>query len=421
MRHVLVIAICAALLVGPATAGEPPAPEAVVAEVLRTTPLVDGHNDAPWAIRSRVSNRLADFDFHDTSGGDRPMHTDLTRLRAGGVGAQFWSVWVPVDLSPGDAVVTVMEQVDLVQRLADRYPEELELAVTAGDIRRIHAEGRIACLIGVEGGHSIGNSLGVLRLLYGAGVRYMTLTHWDNVDWADAATAAPEHGGLAPFGEVVVREMNRLGMMVDLSHVSEQTMRDVLGVSRAPVIFSHSSAFALNPHPRNVPDDILREVAEAGGVVMVNFGSYFLAPSHVERWANRKAEQTRLETLHPGDPGAVRDGMAAWDAAHPVPIVPLAVLADHVEHIREVAGVDHVGLGSDYDGINALPDGMEDVSGYPGLLEELARRGWRREELAKLAGENVLRVMAEVEAVAAKLQRSELPAEAWFEAGDQSD
>jgi membrane dipeptidase len=390
----------------------------LVAEVLRDTPLIDGHNDAPWAIRSRFENQLDGFDFHDTSTGDRPMHTDIDRLRAGGVGAQFWSVWVPVDLEPGDAVLTTFEQIDLVQRLAARYPDDLELAFTAADIRRIHAEGRIASLIGVEGGHSIANSLAVLRQLHGVGARYMTLTHWNNVDWADAATATPEHDGLSPFGETVIAEMNRLGMMVDLSHVSVETMRDVLRVSRAPVIFSHSSAFALNPHPRNVPDAILHEVAERGGVVMVNFGSYFLAASHTERWANRKAEKARLDTLYPGDPDAVKTGMTAWDEGHPVPVIPLSLLADHVDHIRRVAGIDHVGLGSDYDGINALPEGMGDVSGYPALLKELVARGWSKDELSKLAGENLLRVMTEVEQVAAELQETEEPVEAWFKAAE---
>jgi membrane dipeptidase len=402
----------------PAAADDAPNHAELVAEVLRDTPLIDGHNDAPWAIRSRFANQLDDFDFHDTTTGERPMHTDIDRLRAGGVGAQFWSVWVPVDLEPGEAVLTTFEQIDLVQRLVARYPDDLEMAFTAADIRRIHGEGRIASLIGMEGGHSIANSLAVLRQMHAAGARYMTLTHWDNVDWADAATAAPVHGGLSGFGETVVREMNRLGMMVDLSHVSADTMRDVLRVSRAPVIFSHSSAFALNPHPRNVPDEILREVAKRGGVVMVNFGSYFLAPSHTERWANRQAEKARLDTLYPGDPGAASAGMDAWDAAHPVPVIPLSVLADHVDHIRRVAGIDHVGLGSDYDGINALPGGMGDVSGYPALLEELAVRGWTRSDLAKLAGENLLRVMTEVEQVAADLNQTEQPAEEWFQGGE---
>jgi len=385
--------------------------EATVREVLRQVPLIDGHNDAPWAIRSRVSNHLADFDFTDTSAIDRPMHTDIRRLRAGGVGGQFWSVWIPVDLDPAEAVVTVIEQIDLVHRLTEAYPDDLELALTADDVVRIHSEGKIASLIGMEGGHSIDNSLAVLRQLYAMGARYMTLTHWANVDWVDAATDVPEHDGLSPFGGIVIKEMNRLGMLVDLSHVSAEGMRDVLDVSRAPVFFSHSCALALNSHPRNVPDDVLKRIAESGGMVMVNFGSYFVDSKITERHAAYKAEELRLETLNPGDPQAVKDGMKAWLAANPLWTVPLGKLADHFDHIREVAGVDHVGIGSDYDGISALPKGMEDVSGYPALLVELMRRGWTREDIAKVAGLNILRVMREAENVAAELQKTELPYE----------
>ena len=385
--------------------------EATVREVLRRVPLIDGHNDAPWAIRSRVSNHLADFNFTDTTAIDRPMHTDINRLRAGGVGGQFWSVWIPVELDHAEAVVTVIEQIDLVLRLTEANPDDFELALTADDIVRIHSQGKIASLIGMEGGHSIDNSLAVLRQLYTIGVRYMTLTHWANVDWVDAATDAPEHDGLSPFGEVVIKEMNRLGMLVDLSHVSAAAMHDVLDVSRAPVFFSHSCARAINSHPRNVPDDVLERIAETGGVVMVNFGSYFVDQKITERHAAYKAEELRLETLNPGDPQAVKDGMKVWLAANPLWTVPLGKLADHFDHIREVAGVDHVGIGSDYDGIGALPKGMEDVSGYPVLLVELMRRGWSREDIAKVAGLNILRVMRDAEKIAADLQKSELPFE----------
>ena len=385
--------------------------EATVREVLRQVPLIDGHNDAPWAIRSRVSNHLADFDFNDTTAIERPMHTDIRRLRAGGVGGQFWSVWVPVELDHAEAVVTVLEQIDLVHRLIEKYPEDLELALTADDVVRIHADGKIASLIGMEGGHSIDNSLAVLRQLYAVGARYMTLTHWTNTDWVDAATDKPEHDGLSPFGEIVVKEMNRLGMLVDLSHVSAAAMHDVLDVSRAPVFFSHSCALALNAHPRNVPDDVLERIAEKNGVVMVNFGSYFVDWKITERHAAYKAEELRLETLNPGDPQAVKDSMKAWVAANPLWTVPLGKLADHFDHIREVAGVDHVGIGSDYDGISTLPKGMEDVAGYPALLVELMRRGWSREEIAKVAGLNILRVMREAEKVAAELQKTEGPFE----------
>jgi len=385
--------------------------EATVREVLRQVPLIDGHNDAPWAISSRVSNHLADFDFYDTTAIDRPMHTDIQRLRAGGVGGQFWSVWVPVELDHAEAVVTVLEQIDLVHRLIEEYSEDLELALTADDVVRIHADGKIASLIGMEGGHSIDNSLAVLRQFYTIGARYMTLTHWTNTDWVDAATDKPEHDGLSPFGEIVVKEMNRLGMLIDLSHVSAAAMHDVLDVSRAPVFFSHSCALALNAHPRNVPDDVLERISEMGGVVMVNFGSYFVDEKITERHASYKAEELRLETLNPGDPQAVKDSMKAWVAANPLWTVPLGKLADHFDHIREVAGADHVGIGSDYDGISTLPKGMEDVAGYPVLLVELMLRGWSREEIAKVAGLNILRVMREAEKVAAELQKTEGPFE----------
>jgi membrane dipeptidase len=385
--------------------------EATVREVLRHVPLIDGHNDAPWAIRSRVSNHLADFDFQDTTAIDRPMHTDIARLRAGGVGGQFWSVWVPVDLEGGDAVVTTLEQIDLVHRLTARYPDDFELALTADDVLRIHGDDKIASLIGMEGGHSIDNSLAVLRQFYAVGARYMTLTHWANTDWVDAATDTPEHDGLSPFGEIVVKEMNRLGMLVDLSHVSAAAMHDVLDISRSPVFFSHSCAMTLNSHPRNVPDDVLERIAESGGVVMINFGSYFVDQKITERHAAYKAEEIRLETLNPGKPAAVKAGMKAWLADNPLWTVPLADLADHFDHVRKVAGVDHVGIGSDYDGISALPRGMEDVSGYPALLVELMRRGWSREDIAKVAGLNILRVMREAEAVAAELQKTEGPFE----------
>jgi membrane dipeptidase len=385
--------------------------EATVREVLRQVPLIDGHNDAPWAIRSRVSNHLADFDFQDTTAIDRPMHTDIARLRAGGVGGQFWSVWVPVDLEGGDAVVTTFEQIDLVQRLTAKYPDDFELALTADDVVRIHGEGKIASLIGMEGGHSIDNSLAVLRQFYAVGARYMTLTHWKNVDWVDASTDIPEHDGLSPFGEIVVKEMNRLGMLVDLSHVSAATMHDVLDISRAPVFFSHSCALALNSHPRNVPDDVLERIADKGGVVMINFGSYFVDQKITERHAAYKAEELRLETLNPGDPAAVKAGMKTWLAENPLWTVPLGDLADHFDHVRNVAGIDHVGIGSDYDGIGALPKGMENVSGYPTLLVELMRRGWSREDIARVAGLNILRVMREAEVVAAELQKTEGPFE----------
>jgi membrane dipeptidase len=403
-----------------AVAADPPVTEGQdaleeVRALLRTVPLIDGHNDTPWGLRERFENRLADVDFRDTSGIEEPMHTDLTRLRAGGVGGQFWAVFVPTDLAGGDAVAATLQQIDLVYRLTARYPDDLEMALTAADVRRIHASGKIASLIGLEGGHCIDDSLAVLRQLYTLGVRYMTLSHWTSTAWVDAATAAPQFGGLSPFGEAVVREMNRLGMLVDLSHVSADAMRDALAVTRAPVIFSHSSARAINPHPRNVPDDVLRLMPANGGVVMVNFGSYFVDPAVTERVAAASGERARLEDLYPGDPERVDREEEIWFEEHPIPEVPLAKLADHIDHIRALAGIDHVGLGSDFDGVRSLPNGMQDVSGYPALLAELMRRGYTRDDLAKVAGLNVLRVMESAERVAAELQASEEPIEAGLE------
>jgi membrane dipeptidase len=378
-------------------------------------PLIDGHNDTPWALRDRFSNRLASVDFRDTSALDEPMHTDLRRLRAGGVGGQFWAVYVPTDLAGGDAVAAVLEQIDVVYRLAAAYPDDLGMAFSAADVWRIHAAGRIASLIGIEGGHCIDDSLAVLRQLYALGARYMTLSHWHNTNWVDAATAPPEFGGLSPFGEAVVREMNRLGMLVDLSHVSADAMRDALAVSRAPVIFSHSGVAAINPHPRNVPDEVLRLLPANGGLVMVNFGAYFLDPEVTERSAAAAGERARLEELYPGDPERVDREEQLWLDAHPAPVVSLAALADHIDHIRQVAGIDHVGLGSDYDGVRALPQGLQDVSGYPLLLAELMRRGYSRDDVAKVAGLNMLRVMEQAERVAAELRTTEGPSEVLIE------
>jgi membrane dipeptidase len=391
---------------------------AIVRELLREVPLIDGHNDAPWAIRSRFSNHLGDFDFNDTSGIERPMHTDLTRMRLGGIGAQFWSVWVPTELDGAGAVVAVLQQIDLVHRMAAAYPDDLEIALSADDVVRIHAQGKIASLIGMEGGHGIDSSLAVLRQFYALGARYLTLTHWDNVPWADAATDDPVWAGLSPFGELVVKEMNRLGMLVDLSHVSAAVMHDVLDISRSPVIFSHSCALALNPHPRNVPDDVLRRLTDNGGVVMLNFGSYFISHEAVERSANAKAEEARLKALYLGDSTDVAQRMKRWKEEHPVPALTLSDVVGHLEHIRQVAGIDHVGLGSDFDGVGDLPEGLEDVAGYPALLEELLRRGWSREDVAKVAGLNVLRVMRAAERVASRLQLDEPAVDILIEESD---
>jgi len=381
-----------------------------VDKVLARTPLVDGHNDVPWGVRSRAQRRLDELPLHDsTEHLERPMHTDLPRLRDGQVGAVFWSVWIPTSLEGPEAIVTVFEQMDVVHRMVERWPDTLELALTADDVQRIHRAGRIASLIGMEGGHSIGGNLAALRASYAMGARYMTLTHWKTIPWADAATDAPANDGLSPFGVEVVREMNRLGMMVDLSHVSAATMHDALDASEAPVIFSHSGAFAVNPHPRNVPDDVLDRVAKNDGVVMVDFLPTYVS-EEVYTWSTlREAEAARLEALHIGAPAAAEAALAAWEEAHPKPRSTLAQVADHVDHIRKRIGARHIGIGTDFDGMRDQPDGLDDVSAIPELLVELLRRGYSDDEIAGIAGGNVLRAMAATEVVAERL-RAERPA-----------
>jgi membrane dipeptidase len=386
-----------------------------VEQVLLRTPLIDGHNDLPWEIRERYKSDFSAIDLgsdthHLPVGvGQAAMMTDIPRLRAGLVGAQFWSVWIPVEVQGFQAVQMTLEQIDLVKRMAERYPRDFAMAYTAADIGRIHKSHKIASLIGIEGGHQINNSLAVLRQMYDAGARYMTLTHTTNTPWADSATDSPAHHGLTPFGIDVVREMNRIGMLVDLSHVSPDTMQAALTASQAPVIFSHSSARALDDHPRNVSDDILRALAANGGVVMVNFAPGYVSAARNLWQADRAAEQTRFNSppyagLYIGQPDRAKAALADWDARHPRPITTLAQVADHIEHIRQVAGIDHVGLGSDFDGIPDAPVGLEGVDRYPALLEELMRRGWRDADIAKLAGENLLRAMAAAEQVSLKLR-----------------
>ena len=422
-------ALIATAVATPAWAADPAAADtdyrARVLKVLEQTPLIDGHNDLAWEIRDRYKSRLAAIDLRadtsklSTAPDLTPLMTDIGRLRAGHVGGQFWSVWVPVELNGPEAVQMTLEQIDLVKRMAARYPADLEIAYTAADVRRIHRAGKIASLIGIEGGHQIDNSLAVLRQMYDLGARYMTLTHSRTTGWADSATDTPRHHGLAPFGEEVVREMNRLGMLVDLSHVSPDTMRVALRVSTAPVIFSHSSARALVDHPRDVPDDVLKLVATNGGVVMVNFATAYVSAAR-NRWdADRAAERARYDSppfggLYIGQPDRAAAALAAWEREHPRPEVTLAQVADHIEHIRQVAGIDHVGLGSDFDGIPDTPRGLEGVDKYPDLLVELMRRGWSDGDIAKLAGGNVLRVMADCEHVAATL-RSQQASEAVFD------
>lgn len=381
--------------------------DARVARVLKASPLIDGHNDWAETLVGRVGEARWTLDL--TKLDPAKFNTDITRLRQGGVGGQFWSVYVPANLPGPEQVEATLNQIGLMQQIFQRYPTVFEPAVTAADVRRIHRQGRIASMLGVEGGGQIDSSFAVLRAYRRLGASYLTLTHSRTIAWADSATDDPQHGGLTKFGEAVVTELNRLGMLVDLSHVSEAAMRDALRVSKAPVIFSHSSARALCDHPRNVSDAVLKLVAANGGVVMVNF-----APSYVSeerrRWeAARNGEIASYNAppfggLYIGQPDKAKAALAAWEQAHPKPVVTLSQVADHIDHIAKVAGVDHVGIGSDFDGLGELPQGLSGVETYPALLAELARRGWSDADLAKLAGGNVLRVMEGAERVAVAMK-----------------
>ncbi len=366
--------------------------------ILKTVPLIDGHNDIPDAIRERGGVDSVDFAVLQPR-----LMTDIPKLRAGGVGAQFWAAYVPVTtIHEGEhPAVYALEQIDLVHRLCAKYPQTFAEARTAADIDRNFKAGKISCLIGVEGGHAIENSLGALRTFYDLGVRYLTLTHWETIDWADAATDSAKHDGLTPFGEQVVLEMNRLGMLVDLSHVSDATMMDALRVSRAPVFFSHSSARAIANHVRNVPDSILRLVGQKGGVVMVNFNPGFVSEA-VRVYGDSVTAWMRALRAAGADSTTRADSLKAWIGRGPKATLKQA--ADHVEHIRDVAGVDHLGLGSDFDGISDVPVGLEDVSKFPDLLAELLRRGWSEVDVRKAAGLNALRLMREAERVSAQLR-----------------
>jgi membrane dipeptidase len=379
--------------------------------------LIDGHNDLPWALRQRAANHATPGGGAGSGGsqGRDPaevdlgapvagMHTDLPRLAAGGVGGQFWSVYVPASLAQeesGAAVTAVLEQIDLARRVIARYPEALELALTADDVQRVFTRNRVASLLGAEGGHAIAGSLGALRMLYALGVRYLTLTHNANVGWADSATDEPSAGGLTGFGRDVVREMQRIGMLVDLSHTSPDTMRDALDVAQAPVIFSHSSARAVCDSPRNVPDDVLARLADNGGVCMVTFVPAFVSPECADWLAGLKAEAAR-RGLDPRDLSQLHGLQSSWEQEHPKPRATLAQVADHIEHVRKVAGLEHVGIGGDFDGTHDVTVGLEDVSAYPALFAELLGRGWTEPDCAALAGGNVLRVLREAEAFAAR-------------------
>lgn len=382
-------------------------------ELLRAHPVVDGHNDLPWALREQVRY---DLDARDIATDQHThLHTDIPRLRAGGVGAQFWSVYVRSDLP--DAVPATLEQIDCVRQLIDRHPDALRAALTAADMEAARAEGRIASLMGAEGGHSIANSLGTLRGLYALGVRYLTLTHNDNVDWADSATDVPKAGGLTAFGREVVREMNREGMLVDLSHVAATTMRDALDVSTAPVIFSHSSSRAVCDHPRNIPDDVLERLPANGGIAMVTFVPKFVLQAAVD-WTAAADENMRAHGFH--HLATTAEAMKvhrAFEESNPRPVATVATVADHLDHMREV-GIDHLGIGGDYDGTAFTPEGLGDVSGYPHLLAELLDRGWSHPDLAKLTWQNAVRVLAAAEDVSRDLRTTRPPSNATIESLD---
>ena len=405
-------ALILAMIVTSATAAEPapvpkpdPAVLAQVRQLLREVPLIDGHNDLPWQFRKRTNDLSALDISRDVSQVKPTVVTDIPRLRAGGVGAQFWSVYVPPVPSGPPAVAAVLEQIDVVHQMVARWPETFALALSAADIERIHRQGKIASLIGMEGGHSINNSLATLRMMYALGARYMTLTHIKNTDWADAAGDKPNCRGLTPLGEQIVLEMNRLGMLVDLSHVTDETMRAALKVSRAPVIFSHSSTRALCNSPRNVPDDVLELTARNDGIVMICFLPGYLTERGRVAMMASDAEKARLEKLYPKDSAPFKEAMVQWHKEHPSPHeATLADVADHVDHARKVAGIDHVGIGSDFDGFDGPPEGLEDVSCYPALLAELMRRGYSAEDIKKVAGLNFLRVFKQAEQVSARMK-----------------
>jgi membrane dipeptidase len=390
----------------PATAQTDPY-AARIAKVLAKTPLIDGHNDWPEALVDHAGDARWSTDL--TRLDPKDYHTDITRLRAGHVGGQFWSVYVSANMPELDQVKATLEQIALVKQIVARYPADFQLATTAAQVRAAHKAGRIGSMMGVEGGGQIDGSFAVLRAYKELGAGYLTLTHSKTIAWADSATDNPQHDGLTKFGEAVVHELNRIGMLVDLSHVSEATMLDAIATSKAPVIFSHSSARALCDTSRNVSDAVLQKLTANGGIVMVNFAPQYISEARRVWGANRSAEQARYNAppfggLYIGDPAKAKAALEAWEKANPKPVVTLAMVADHVEHIAKVAGVDHVGLGGDYDGIGELPEGLNGVNTYPALLAELMKRGWSDADIAKLAGGNILRVMEQAEKVAASMK-----------------
>lgn len=404
LRNALLLAAALAL---PATLSAQPIDPKVKARIdriLRKTPLIDGHNDIPEQLAENYGRSIEDLASGTDKRQPHPLMTDMARLHQGRVGGQFWSVYIDGTITGDAAIRETIEQIDIVRRMIEAYPKDLELARTADDVVRIHRAGRIASMIGVEGGRQIGGALAALRQYYNLGARYMTLTHNQTTEWADSATDDPKYGGLSPFGVQVVREMNRIGMLVDLSHVSADTMKDAIAASRAPVIFSHSSARGLVGHLRNVPDDVLRLLPANGGVVMVNFVPDFTSDA-VWHWsAEQSAEEARLKAFHRDSKAEVEAGLKAWEVAHPRPRTTASTVADHIEHVAKVAGYDHVGIGGDLDGIPYAPEGLDGVEDYPTLFAELIRRGWSDKNLAKLAGGNVLRALRQAEAVAASMK-----------------
>jgi len=398
--------LLAAMLVASPASAQPidPRVKARIDRILKATPLIDGHNDIAEQLAEKYKRSIADL----ASGTDqRPVHplmTDMARLHAGRVGGQFWSVYINGTITGDAAIRETLEQIDIVRRMIAAYPKDLEQAYTAADVVRIHKAGKVASMIGVEGGRQIGGSLAALRAYYALGARYMTLTHNQTTEWADSATDDPKYGGLSPFGVTVVHEMNRIGMLVDLSHVAPATMKAAIAASRAPVIFSHSSARALVDHPRNVPDDVLALLPVNGGVVMVNFVPGFISQAVWQWGAEKDAEQARLKSFHRNSKAEVEAGLKAWEAAHPRPPVAVSTVADNIEHIAKIAGYDHVGIGGDLDGIDATVEGLDSVDDYPNLFAELIRRGWSDANLAKLAGGNVLRALRKAEQVAALMK-----------------
>jgi membrane dipeptidase len=411
IRFVIVALVTCALFVPPHASAQESDPNLARARrILRTTPLIDGHNDLAWRIREdkHAPRDVEAYDLRTKT----PGHTDLARMKEGMLGAQFWSVYVPGEIRDSGYARVQLEEIDIARRFIAKYPERLAFATQASDIRKDFAQGKVASFLGMEGGHAIENSLGALRAYYDLGVRYMTLTHNVTLDWADAALDSAKHAGLAPFGKEVVKEMNRLGMLVDLAHVSPGTMSAALDVSEAPVIFSHSGARALVDHPRNIPDSILARLPKNGGIVMVPFVNSFVSPDVRAHDLAQDSVAKVAAKKFPNDSAAVHREVTAWRSAHPLPLATLAQVADQIEHVRDVAGIDHVGIGSDFDGFEDVIPGLQDVSRFPYLLAELARRGWSDADLRKVTGENFIRVFTQAEVVARRLQKERPPSTA---------